>query len=189
MKITSAKFLRGIVREDELLERNIPQVAFIGRSNVGKSSVINSLTNQKGLARTSSFPGRTTEINLFLINGPFYLLDLPGYGFAKASIESREKILNLIRWYLFGSHYYQRRVVLIIDAEVGPTENDFEMVRLLEDGKKEIVVVANKIDKVKKSHLKNQLGRIENLFRGHRVIPYSSKNKIGVKELTNQILG
>jgi len=85
MRITSATFVKGIVGSDEILEGEFPQIAFIGRSNVGKSSVINSLTNQKGLAITSSFPGRTREINLFLINDAFYLLDLPGYGYAKAS--------------------------------------------------------------------------------------------------------
>ena len=79
MNITSAKFVKGVVGEDEILDDGIPQVAFIGRSNVGKSSVINSLVNQKALAITSSTPGRTQQINIFLINKEFYLVDLPGY--------------------------------------------------------------------------------------------------------------
>ena len=85
MNITSAIFVKGLVGDDEILNDGKDQVAFIGRSNVGKSSVINSLVNKKDLARTSSFPGRTQEINVFLINKDFYLVDLPGYGFAKGS--------------------------------------------------------------------------------------------------------
>ena len=91
MNITSARFIKGVVGPDENLEDGVPQIAFIGRSNVGKSSVINTLANQKGLAKTSSFPGRTQQINLFLINKSFYLVDLPGYGFAKASKDTRNK--------------------------------------------------------------------------------------------------
>ena len=83
MKINSAKFVKGIIGSDDILTDGLPQVAFVGRSNVGKSSVINSLTNHKDLAISSPYPGRTREINLFLINESFYLIDLPGYGYAK----------------------------------------------------------------------------------------------------------
>ena len=87
MEIKNARFIKGVVGPDDFLEKDIPQVAFIGRSNVGKSSVINSLTHQKDLAITSSLPGRTQQINLFLINESVYLLDLPGYGFSQDSQE------------------------------------------------------------------------------------------------------
>ena len=95
MKITSTKFVKGVVEDDAILGDGKAQIAFIGRSNAGKSSVINSLTHKEGLARTSSFPGRTQEINLFLINESFYLVDLPGYGFARASGSGRERIREL----------------------------------------------------------------------------------------------
>ena len=95
MNITSVKFIKGVVGDDDILESDIPQIAFIGRSNVGKSSLINIITNRK-VSRTSSFPGRTQEINIFLINNSFYLVDLPGYGFARASGLGREKIGELI---------------------------------------------------------------------------------------------
>lgn len=183
MKITSAKFVKGVVDADEVLEDGTPQVAFIGRSNVGKSSIINSLTGQKDLARTSAFPGRTQEINIFLINKAFYLVDLPGYGFAKLSLEERERLQNLIHWYLFDSPYDQKEVVLIIDAEVGPTEYDFAILRGLQERGKNIIVVANKVDKIKKSVYQHQLKKIEDKVRGHAVIPYSTKEKIGVREL------
>jgi GTP-binding protein len=96
MKITSAEFIKGIVGPDESLEEDFPQVAFIGRSNVGKSSIIKSLVWQKNLARTSARPGRTQEINLFLINNSRYLLDLPGYGYAKTSKQTRLQLREIM---------------------------------------------------------------------------------------------
>jgi GTP-binding protein len=193
MAITSAKFIKGIVGPDELLEDGKPQVAFIGRSNVGKSSVINSLANQKGLAKTSSFPGRTTEINVFLIfatggNNSFYLVDLPGYGFAKASKQEQENLQQLIYWYLLNSPYEQKKVVLIIDANVGATNTDMEMLHSLKQAGKNIVVVANKVDKIKKSVLAKQLKEIQDMAGKYKVIPYSAEKKIGVNELAKEIL-
>ena len=188
MRILSAKFIKGISGSDKILEDGTPQVAFIGRSNVGKSSVINSLTNQKGLAITSSFPGRTKEINIFLINSSLYLLDLPGYGFARASWEIREKLFKLIDWYLFKSSHEQKIVVLIIDANIGPTDSDLEMLHSLEEYKKKIVIVANKVDKIKRSKYEEQLKSIKGTIGDHKIIPYSSEKKIGVSELTDEIL-
>ncbi len=191
MKIKSAKFIRGVTGTDEILEDGVPQVAFIGRSNVGKSSTINSLVGQKDLARTSSFPGRTQELNVFLITpekgSPFYLVDLPGYGFAKGAISKQEQILKLIRWYLTDSGIEQKKVVLIIDASVGATANDLEMFRILQVDNKDIVVVANKIDKIKKSEYIKQLRKINDAFLGHKVIPFSAEKKIGVGELVEEI--
>lgn len=187
MEIKSANFVKGIVEPDRALEGNIPQFAFIGRSNVGKSSVINSLIGQKGMARTSSFPGRTQEINLFLINQSFYLVDLPGYGFAKVSKETKEKLEALIFWYFFKSQYEQKRVFLIIDANIGLTDMDMEMLYALEVEKKNIVIVANKIDKIKKSELEKQLQDIQNKVGEHIVIPYSVDKKIGVSELIDKL--
>jgi len=188
MNITSAKFVKGIVGSDPILENDTPQVAFIGRSNAGKSSVINYLTNQKNLARTSSAPGRTKEINLFLINDSFYLVDLPGYGFAKASYSVRENLEQLIAWYLFQSPYVQQKVVLIIDANVGPTSLDMEMLYQLEEHEKDIIIVANKIDKLKKSKLEKQLQNIAHRVGSHTLIPFSTEKKIGREKLLNEIL-
>jgi GTP-binding protein len=191
MNIKSAKFIKGVVGEDEILDDGVPQIAFIGRSNVGKSSVINSLTNQKNLARTSAFPGHTQEINVFLISASsgnkFYLVDLPGYGFAKASKDTQERLQQLIYWYLLDSHYRQKKIVLIIDAYIGLTENDFKMLSSLEEQNKDIAIVANKVDKIKKSDLKNQLKKIQDSVGDHEVIAYSAENKIGVVELVNKI--
>jgi GTP-binding protein len=188
MKITSAKFIKGIRGSDDALEHNFPQVALIGRSNVGKSSIINSLTGQKGLAITSSFPGRTKQINLFLIDHSIYFLDLPGYGFARASKEEREHLFKLIDWYLFKSPYQQKFIVLIIDANVGPTKDDLEILATLEEHNKKIVIVANKVDKIRKSEYDHKFEKIKDLVGNHTIIPYSSETKIGIKELTHEIL-
>jgi len=186
--IVSATFVKGLVEDCKELQSDFPQIAFIGRSNAGKSSVINALTNQKDLARTSSAPGRTQEINLFLINKSLYLADLPGYGFVKVSREARERLEQLINWYLFLSGYEQKLVVLIIDAELGLTESDLEMLEVLKKYKKNIIIVANKIDKIKKSNYAGQLEKIENQAGGPAVIPYSAKKKIGVSVLAREIL-
>ncbi|MDO8505066.1 MAG: ribosome biogenesis GTP-binding protein YihA/YsxC [bacterium] len=188
MKITSAKFIKGAVGTDEIFENGIPQIAFIGRSNAGKSSVINSLVSQKGLARTSSRPGLTQEINLYLINKSFYLVDLPGYGFARLSLEVRDWMQKVINWYLFKSTYDQKLIVLIIDGSIGPTENDLEMILGLEEKRKNVVIVANKIDKVKKSKYESTLREIQEKVGDHIVIPYSAEKNIGVTELRDRIL-
>ena len=188
MKIFSAKFIKGLNGTDSLLEDGLPQIAFIGRSNVGKSSVINSLTGQKGLARTSSFPGCTREINIFLINSSLYLVDLPGYGFAKASQEMREHFYKMINWYFFKSGYVQKTIVLIIDAEIGLTTSDQEMLDSLKIEKKNVVVVANKVDKIKKSKYQEQLEKIKSEAGGVLVIPYSARKKIGIEALTGEVL-
>ncbi len=188
MKITSAKFIKGIVNSDELLEDSKPHIAFIGRSNVGKSSVINSLTGNKGLVRTSSMPGRTREINIFLINYAVYFVDLPGYGFAAATKEGHEHLKKLIWWYLFDSGYRQDKIVMIVDAEIFPTENDREMLKDLIKYKKDFIIVANKIDKIKKSSYQKQLKKITDAVWPHKVIPYSTTKGIGMNALLQEIL-
>jgi GTP-binding protein len=188
MKITSAEFVKGVVGEDRILEDGKPQVAFIGRSNVGKSSTINSLVGKKDMARTSRTPGRTQEMNVFLINNKFYLVDLPGYGFAKMSLADRNWLHELINWYLFNPYYQQKKIVLIIDAEVGPTNDDLEMLQALDEQKKPVLIVANKIDKIKKSDLNNQLKKLQDKVGNHKLIPYSSKKGVGYKELAGELL-
>jgi GTP-binding protein len=188
MAIKNAQFIKGITGPDDILFDGTPQVAFIGRSNVGKSSVINSLVNQGGLARTSSMPGRTREINFFLIDKKFYLVDLPGYGFAKASLEERQQLQKMIYWYLLFSDVDQKKVIMIIDANIGPTDYDMDTLRQLEEHEKSVVVVANKIDKVKKNDLEKQIKKIRTTIGNSKVIPYSAEKKVGVQELTAEIL-
>jgi len=188
MKIRSAVFIRGVRGNDGILDDGMPQIAFMGRSNAGKSSLINSLTGVKDLARTSSTPGRTQELNVFIVNRTHYFIDLPGYGFAKTNIRNWQKLNKLIYWYLFDSGHDQK-VVLIIDANIGPTQDDLGVLKFLEENGKEIVVVANKVDKIKKAKYKDQLRNISDLMVGHKIIPYSSVAKIGIGELSDELLG
>jgi GTP-binding protein len=186
--ITSAQFIKGSVGTDNILQNSILQVAFIGRSNAGKSSLINALTNQKGLAVTSSFPGRTQQMNIFLINKVLYFVDLPGYGFVRISPAVREKLQKMIDWYLFRSDYNQKYVVLIIDASLGPTDLDMDMLYKLEAAEKNIIVVANKIDKIKKPNLEKQISDIQSRIGSHTLLPISAEKKIGIADLVALLL-
>ncbi len=186
MKITSTKFMKGLVGDDSILADGIPQIAFVGRSNVGKSSLINVLTSSS-ISRTSSFPGRTQEINIFLINDSFYLVDLPGYGFARASGLGREKIGELIDSYLFNSLYNQKKIVLIIDANVGLTEKDILMLRELENYQKDFIIVANKIDRMTQSEYHKKMIEIKKVIGDHPIIPFSTKTRKGLESLSSEI--
>ena len=188
MKILSAEFIKSVVGEDPILQNGIPQIAFIGRSNVGKSSTINSLVKRQGLAITSSSPGRTQQINIFLVDNSFYLVDLPGYGFAKLSQKDKKWLFNLINWYLFNQSVEQKKIVLIIDANVGPTADDLEMLWALEERRKDILVVANKVDKIKKSEYNKQIKKISEKIGDHKIIFYSAKTGLGIKELAKEVL-
>ncbi len=174
--------------DDEVLHNDVRQVAFIGRSNVGKSSVINNLAQRKDLAHSSPTPGRTRQINVYLINKSFYLVDLPGYGFAKGSKQDRNELKKLIDWYLFDAGINQSVIVLIIDAKVGMTDLDHDMLDLLEEAGKKVVVIANKVDKVKKSEYQKNMKAIQEAADPYPVIPYSALEKFGVGELINQIV-
>lgn len=186
MKITSTKFIKGLVGDDEILGDGIPQIAFIGRSNVGKSSLINCLTNSK-ISRTSAFPGSTQEINIFLVNDSFYFVDLPGYGFARASGRGRENISELIDSYLFNSIYNQHKIVLIIDANVGMTDKDESMFRELKNHNKDFIIALSKIDKMIQSEYHKKIAELKKITGEYTVIPFSAKKQIGVENLIDQI--
>ncbi len=190
MKIKSAEFKKGIIGTDDILKNAIPQFAFVGRSNVGKSSVINSLVNRKNLVKSSSTPGKTQQINFFSVEtdmGELYMIDLPGYGFAKLSSEKREKLRKLILWYVENSGVYTQKVVLVIDCKVGPTEFDIEMFDVLKKSEHKIIVVANKVDKLKKNDKQKQINKIKEKLNYENIILYSAKTKEGREELLKEI--
>lgn len=188
MTIKSAVFSRSVVDDNGLPNDGLLQIAFIGRSNVGKSSIINALTNKKGLARSSSAPGYTKEVNFFLINNKFYFVDLPGYGYAKGSFTDRETLRNRILWYLGDRKITQHKVVLIIDAKVGVTADDEDILRYLQEQKKDVVIVTNKIDKLKANDLKKNIAAIQSVIGPYPVVPFSTDKKIGVSVLTDILL-
>ncbi|MFA6355091.1 MAG: ribosome biogenesis GTP-binding protein YihA/YsxC [Candidatus Paceibacterota bacterium] len=191
MKITSTKFIKGLVGDDIILADGIPQIAFVGRSNVGKSSLINTLT-ESSASRTSSFPGRTQEINIFLINNDlnnsYYLVDLPGYGFARASGLGREKIGELIDSYLFNSVYGQKKVVMIIDASIGMTEKDILMFNELINHDKDFIIIANKVDKLTQKNYHKKMNELKKMAGDiYPIIPFSNKDKKGLEILIDTI--
>lgn len=191
-EIKSAQFIKGVVGGEGLPQDNLPQVAFVGRSNVGKSSVINALCGVKGLAISSSTPGRTLQLNFFLINEKVYFIDLPGYGYSKISLKSAEKMRKMIMWYLEQNEKRPEKVVLIIDGNVGPKKFDLEMVDLLQENGYEVVVVANKMDKVKSSELirkkREIIEKLDPPAGEKNIIYFSSKTKKGREELIQRIL-
>ena len=189
MKISKAEFAKGVIGDDYGLEDNLPQIAFLGRSNAGKSSVINSLVGKKDLVKTSKMPGKTREANFFRINNSFYFVDFPGYGYAKRSILERNKIIKRIFWYVKFSNARPKAVFLIIEASVGLTALDRDMIKILEVNKHKIVIVANKIDKLAKGAAEKQLSSIQKEARDIPVLGYSAKTNEGKDELTKKIAG
>jgi GTP-binding protein len=183
MKITTAEFVKGITGTDPILKSSFEQVAFVGRSNVGKSSVINSLTGRKNLVKSSGEPGKTKEINFFLINKNFYFADLPGYGFAKLPFKKREKLRKLIIWYLTYSDVRPKWVVLIIDAHVGVTALDREMISILTECSHPFFILANKVDRIPSSKRVATERAIRTLVAPVKVLFYSAKSGEGKEEV------
>ena len=180
--------MKGIIGTDEILYDGLPQIAFVGRSNVGKSSVINSLVNQNNLVKVGKKPGKTTEINFFLINNKFYFVDLPGYGYARLSPAEREKIRKRMLWYLLESGVKPAHIVLILDIKVGFMDFDRDMAKLLKDMGHHFMIIANKADKLNQKEISHQLGLIREDSGGNDVIPYSATTKKGTDEVLKILL-
>lgn len=189
MNILSADFVKGTTSAADVFTDNIPQVAFLGRSNVGKSSTINLLTNRKSLAKTSSFPGRTQQINMFLINNKFYLIDLPGYGYAKTSLDQKKKMGALITHYLNFADERLKKIVVIIDAFIGPTKDDMDLIDAILESGKTLIIAANKIDKIKKSTIKKHLDSLKYSLNNTIFVPYSVETKQGADDLRDIVFG
>jgi GTP-binding protein len=188
MKIKSVKFIKGIRGSDPILRDAKPQFAFVGRSNVGKSSVINALLNRNGMAKSSSTPGKTKEINFFLVNEELYFVDLPGYGYARVSDKEKERLVKMILWYLLESGASPRLVFLIIDANAGLTKKDEEMIRVLTEGAVPFVVIGNKIDKINKSIRKREIEKLKAACLGAEFAPFSAKEKMGVEDVFKKLV-
>ncbi|MCD8248338.1 MAG: ribosome biogenesis GTP-binding protein YihA/YsxC [Lachnospiraceae bacterium] len=170
-------------------ENALPEVAFAGKSNVGKSSLINCLLNWKALARTSSQPGKTQTINFYKVNEEAYLVDLPGYGYAKASAEIRADWGRMIERYLHSSSQL-RAVFLLIDIRHEPSANDREMYRWIVTQGYEPVIITTKLDKLKRSQVSKQIKLIREtlgLPAGTALIPFSAQTRQGREEIWDAI--
>ncbi|HUR96705.1 MAG TPA: ribosome biogenesis GTP-binding protein YihA/YsxC [Pyrinomonadaceae bacterium] len=178
MKVTSAEFVKSAFDRTHWLTDGRPEVAFLGRSNVGKSSLLNSLLQRKALARTSNTPGRTQSINYFLVNDQFYFVDLPGYGFAKVSKSMRADWGKMAEEYLSGRNELVLCIQLV-DSRHKPSQLDLQLHEWLAFNEKNYVVVATKSDKLSASELTKQVRLIEAEMGGSKVIPYSSQTGKG----------
>ena len=185
MKIASAKFLKSCARLEQCPRDGRVEIAFAGRSNVGKSTLLNRLLGKRGLAKTSKTPGKTRLLNFFEVNEAFYFVDLPGYGFAKVSKQLKEAWGQTITSYLMGRDSL-RLVVHLIDSRHPPTPNDHELLGLLEEARRPTLLIATKFDKLKASARARSVRTIRNdldLDEEALVIPVSSVSGEGLKKI------
>lgn len=178
MKIVSAEFIKSAFNETHWTADGLPEIAFLGRSNVGKSSLLNSLLGRKGLARTSNTPGRTQSINFFLINTSFYFVDLPGYGYAKVSKTMRADWGKMAEEYL-SARSELRLSIQLVDSRHAPTELDKQLHEWLIFNQKNQIVIATKADKLSNNKLTKSLREIEDTLTGSKIIAYSAKTGKG----------
>jgi GTP-binding protein len=187
MKIASAEFIKSAYNQSHWTTDKLPEISFLGRSNVGKSSLINSLLLRKGLAKTSNTPGRTQCINFFLINKAFYFVDLPGYGYAKVSKSMRQD------WGLMAQEYLAKRPQLmlsieLVDSRHSPTKLDEQLHEWLVFNRKPHIIVATKADKLSNNQLKKNLFDIEMALPKSKIVAYSAKTGKGRDQLWQEIL-
>ena len=186
-------FMLSAVSLDTLPPARLPEICFAGRSNVGKSSLINALTNRKGLARASNTPGRTRELNYFNVDERLFIVDLPGYGYAKASKTDIARWTKLTRAFLFGRASL-RRVFLLIDSRHGMKETDLELMGMLDETAVTYQIILTKIDKLKKGELEKVLAKTQKAIAKRpaafpEIICSSSEKKDGLDELRAEIVG
>lgn len=189
MNLGNVEFLISAAAAKDFPKDRLPEIVFAGKSNVGKSSVINCLLRRKNFARVGEKPGKTIHVNYFTVDNQCYFVDLPGYGYAKVSQAEKERWARLMEDY-----FAARRIdlgVLIVDARHAPTNNDITMARWFLDSHCPFVVVANKLDKVKKSEIQGNLRTIREdleLPEACQVIPFSAEKGTGRDELVTLIL-
>lgn len=188
MKINKSKFVISVADKSKILIDEKSQIAFVGRSNVGKSSLLNMLCNNSKLAKTSATPGRTRLVNYFLINESFYFVDLPGYGYAKASKGQVYGWQGLLEPYLIDNSKL-KCVCVLVDIRHDPTEQDEQMIKFLNYYQIPYIIVATKADKFGKSKIKPMASKVANYLKvaSGNVYPISSVNSYGKEELLNKL--
>ena len=189
MEIKQAEFTTSAVLQSQYPTDDRLEIAFVGRSNVGKSSLINTLTNRRKLVKVSGTPGKTKLVNFFLINNEFYFVDLPGYGYAKVSKVEKESWGKVIETYLLKRDQL-KKIVLLVDCRRAPTEDDIIMYNWIKYYNYDTIVVATKIDKLKKSEIQRSLKVIKDalgLQPNDQLLTFSSLKKLGKEGLLEVI--
>lgn len=186
MKVTAAEFVKSAFSEAHWTTDGLSEIAFLGRSNVGKSSLINALLNRKSLARTSNTPGRTQSINFFRINDAFYFVDLPGYGYAKVSKTMRQDWGKMAEEYLLKRSEL-RLFIQLVDSRHSPSRLDLELGEWLTYHAKPTIVVATKSDKLSANQLVKNLKEIRSAMPERLVVPFSAENGRGRDEVWREI--
>jgi GTP-binding protein len=188
VKVTSAEFLKAAVDRKGWPKDGLPQIAFAGRSNVGKSSLINNMVNRKGLVKTSSTPGKTREINFFTINGGFYFVDLPGFGYARVPGKVQSDWGPMIEEYLLGSREL-KLVVFLLDIRHEPGNHDMVMNRYLKENNIPAAYVATKADKISRGNRMKNIGVIARALgiAPGDIIEYSTQTGEGKARLWDRI--
>lgn len=183
----TAEFECSAFTKEQIIESDKPEIVFSGKSNVGKSSMINRLLNRKGLARVSSAPGKTASVNFYNC-GVFRLVDLPGYGFARVSFEEKKKWSDLVEGY-FNTPRQMKLVVQLVDSRHSAADNDLDMINYLMQSKIPFVIVMTKSDKLKKTQLDKRIEEVKKElgFTGAKVIFTSAQTSLGFDELKHEI--
>jgi len=166
---------------------NLKQVVFIWRSNVWKSSLLNTIFNKKNLVKTSRTSGKTRTPNLFKVNNKYHFVDLPWYWFAKLWLENKQKIDNTISWYLDEFKFYIKKVVIILDARIWPTQSDIDMFKYIQELNLPLVFLLNKIDKLNKTETTKSILHSQEIFFWQLVIWVSALKKIWIEELNKEL--
>ena len=187
MKIRSSEIVVSAIRKEQYPAEGLPEIALVGRSNVGKSSATNALLNRRNFARTSQTPGKTRTINFYKINNEFYFVDLPGYGYAKVSKSEKDK------WGVIMERYLQDRqelcaIFLLVDIRHEPTNDDVMMYEWIKHFGYNCVVIATKADKISRGQYQKHISIILQLEKDEKVIPLSSSKKTGVEDVWNEII-
>ncbi|AVQ40344.1 YihA family ribosome biogenesis GTP-binding protein [Clostridium botulinum] len=190
MEIKKAEFVISAVKKAQYPEDGRPEIAFVGRSNVGKSTLINTLTNRRKLVKVSSTPGKTRLINFFLINDNMYFVDLPGYGYAKVSKKEKENWGYIMEQYLVEREQL-KKIVLLVDSRHKPTSDDINMYNWIKHYNYEVLVVGTKLDKLKRNDINKNKKIIRDTLKMDKddnILLISSLNKEGKEEVLEQIL-
>ena len=189
MKIKSAEFIKSALKRSDYPEESLPEVAFAGKSNVGKSSLINTLVNRKNLVRTSSSPGRTQTLNFFRINNQIHFVDFPGYGFAKVPVKVRAQWKPMVENYLKHRRTL-KMVVVLLDTRREPSSDDASLIRWLETFGIPFLVVLTKSDKISKNKWGTQKKVIKNflLLKNEEIICFSAVTGMGKHEILKRIM-